>query len=505
LIPPTRVVDTRPSDPPEIVTTGFDGTTRAAIPPGPLQANTTHRFLINGKTFPQGTGTFTFPSDTYGVLANVTIVQPSASGGFVTVCPGDVTDANRPLASTVDPSAPVAFDSTVVAIAPSGSPPSVGTIAVYSTNTLDLVVDVYGYFTAPLPPTWSVAGNSGTTPGTAFLGTTDAQPLVVKTNNAEALRITISGTVGISTTTPQARLDVQGGDAIGVEGRSSTNYGVVGTGRSFPGVFGASNTNGVVGQSDGGAGVLGQSVGQTTGSYGVQGTSLVATGVYGSGITGVEGNSDSLTGAGVEGSGKHIGVYGSGNDIGVSGETNVGIGVKASSLSGVGLTVQSGSANLVEGYNDPAVRKFHIDNNGAFFAKSFTANSNDYAELLPGDADLEPGDVLLVGEDGRLVRSARPAQAAVVGVVSTEPGILGGLGEGGDPTGKVPLAIVGIVPTKVSAENGAIKPGDLLTTASTPAHAMKATLPAPQGTLLGKALEPLGEGTGVIRVLVSLR
>jgi len=34
---------------------------------------------------------------------------------------------------------------------------------------------------------------------------------------------------------------------------------------------------------------------------------------------------------------------------------------------------------------------------------------------------------------------------------------------------------------------------------------MKATLPAPQGTVLGKGLAWLAEGTGTIRVLVTLR
>ena len=66
--------------------------------------------------------------------------------------------------------------------------------------------------------------------------------------------------------------------------------------------------------------------------------------------------------------------------------------------------------------------------------------------------------------------------------------------------------------TKASAENGPIAPGDLLTTSATPAHAMKAS-PAvingveiyPTGAIVGKALEPLEEGRGVIQVLVTLR
>ncbi|MEI6022925.1 MAG: hypothetical protein WCQ32_03765, partial [bacterium] len=40
---------------------------------------------------------------------------------------------------------------------------------------------------------WSTVGNAGTTPGTNFIGTTDAQDLVLKTNNIERFRITKGG------------------------------------------------------------------------------------------------------------------------------------------------------------------------------------------------------------------------------------------------------------------------------------------------------------------------
>lgn len=40
---------------------------------------------------------------------------------------------------------------------------------------------------------WDLTGNAGTNPATNFLGTTDGQPLVIKTNQAEALRITPDG------------------------------------------------------------------------------------------------------------------------------------------------------------------------------------------------------------------------------------------------------------------------------------------------------------------------
>jgi hypothetical protein len=64
------------------------------------------------------------------------------------------------------------------------------------------------------------------------------------------------------------------------------------------------------------------------------------------------------------------------------------------------------------------------------------------------------------------------------------------------------LALAGIVAVKASAENGAIAPGDLLTSASIPGHAMRG---GPVNTVIGKALEPLETGTGVIKMLVVLQ
>lgn len=47
---------------------------------------------------------------------------------------------------------------------------------------------------------WSLAGNSGTTAGTNFLGTTDAVNLHFNTNNLERMRILSNGTIGINST-----------------------------------------------------------------------------------------------------------------------------------------------------------------------------------------------------------------------------------------------------------------------------------------------------------------
>ena len=47
---------------------------------------------------------------------------------------------------------------------------------------------------------WKLGGNSGTNPASNFIGTTDANDLVVRTNNAEAMRVNTSGNVRIATT-----------------------------------------------------------------------------------------------------------------------------------------------------------------------------------------------------------------------------------------------------------------------------------------------------------------
>ncbi len=51
---------------------------------------------------------------------------------------------------------------------------------------------------------WSITGNTGTIPGTNYLGTSDAKDLVAKTNNAERMRISSAGNMGIGTSTPNA-------------------------------------------------------------------------------------------------------------------------------------------------------------------------------------------------------------------------------------------------------------------------------------------------------------
>ncbi len=55
---------------------------------------------------------------------------------------------------------------------------------------------------------WSTRGNAGTNPSLNFLGTTDAQPLIISTNNAERARFSAAGFLGLGTTSPSYRLDI---------------------------------------------------------------------------------------------------------------------------------------------------------------------------------------------------------------------------------------------------------------------------------------------------------
>jgi len=163
---------------------------------------------------------------------------------------------------------------------------------------------------------------------------------------------------------------------------------------------------------------------------------------------------------------------------------------------------------------------------------SFTGGGADVADMLPvagEEAAYEPGDVLVVNEDGLLVRSDEAYQAAVVGVYSTQPAFVGNpqgtgrrVGADGEllpedaeegvhsseraaEDGLVPVALVGVVPVKVSGENGAIRPGDFLVSSSTAGHAMRGGVDAPRGTVIGKAMGSFDGDTGVIQMLVMLQ
>lgn len=139
-----------------------------------------------------------------------------------------------------------------------------------------------------------------------------------------------------------------------------------------------------------------------------------------------------------------------------------------------------------------------------------TLCGGDYAEAVSGEgerASYEPGDVLVLNDsDGAdVTRSTEPYSTAVAGIYSTRPGLIGRR-QATKSGREIPMAMVGIVPTKVSAENGPIRRGDLLVTSSMAGYAMKGTDRSKMlGAIVGKAMGDLESGTGVVEVLVSLQ
>ena len=170
------------------------------------------------------------------------------------------------------------------------------------------------------------------------------------------------------------------------------------------------------------------------------------------------------------------------------------------------------------GANDPATyRNFtlaRIDGTGkGFFDGGTQTGGADFAEsILPSGqkATYEPGDVLVIDTetDRQVTLSSTPYSTLVAGIYSTKPGVVATIHGSEDRSlqREIPMAIIGIVPCKVSAENGPISRGDLLVTSSTPGYAMRATDKFKlTGAIVGKALQPWQEGTGKIEVLITLK
>jgi len=171
---------------------------------------------------------------------------------------------------------------------------------------------------------------------------------------------------------------------------------------------------------------------------------------------------------------------------------------------------QNGSGHLIKGYSSGLV--FEVRNDGRVVAKVVEITGGaDLAESFDtGDEVCEPGTVVAIDAEnpGQLITSRQAYDRKVAGVVSGAGGVQPGLclGQDGVADGDTQVAMTGRVFVKCSAENGAIAPGDLLTTASLAGHAMKATdTERSFGAVIGKAMTSLDEGTGLVLVLVNLQ
>jgi hypothetical protein len=156
--------------------------------------------------------------------------------------------------------------------------------------------------------------------------------------------------------------------------------------------------------------------------------------------------------------------------------------------------------------NATGVETIRLDGGSGDIILSNADCAEDFDVASPDLA--RPGTVMVLADDGAVTPSREPYDRRVAGVVSgaggLRPGIVLGR-EAGAPT-RCPLALVGRVFCHADASDGPIGLGDLLTTSSTPGHAMKAADPTRAfGAVLGKALGQLPSGRGLIRVLVALQ
>ncbi len=207
-----------------------------------------------------------------------------------------------------------------------------------------------------------------------------------------------------------------------------------------------------------------------------------------------------------------IGVFG----VASAGEgPTVGVRARVRSPNGTAAVFDSfGGGDLIVGViSDAGVRTFRVDNAGNVYAAgSFFPGSNlaDVAERIDTTELLTPGDVVEIDPANSMHfrKSRQSFSTRVAGIVSTAPAITlaSKMDQGKSADTRPVLALVGRVPVSVTTEGGAIQVGDLLTTSSTPGVAMRCSdRSACVGAILGKALEPLGSGTGRIQVLVTLQ
>ncbi|MEJ5312551.1 MAG: hypothetical protein WHX52_22520 [Anaerolineae bacterium] len=435
-------------------------------------------------------GLFTIPDLDFGNNAftgdarwlQIAVRCPAGSGSYTTLSPRQALTA-APYALSLRPGAVVEGGAPGAGLRVSNTAPT-GAYGVWGESVSTYGFGVYGYASAASGYAHGVFGRSASTGGSGVYGTAPALGVF---GWAIATSGTTYGLYGVSDST----------DGRGVYGQASAASGTT------YGVYGSST-------STDGRGVYG-----TAPSFGVYGHASATSG----GATGVFGQSDSSSGWGVYGYAYHTGgghgVYAQSRGPAEGGAALYALNSHSGGIAMWGqnnstdstlVLVNQGSGDLIKAFISAGELRFRFQNDGWARADGgWTTPASDMAEMLPAVPGLEPGDVLIIGADGKLARSTQAYQPTVVGVYSTRPGFVGGQPVDGEAEGHIPLAVVGVVPVKASAENGPIQPGDLLVASATPGHAMRAGVNPPQGTVIGKALEGLEEGAGVIQMLVVLQ
>jgi hypothetical protein len=406
---------------------------------------------------------------------------------------------------------------------------------------------------------WLLLGNNGTDPSKNFLGTTDNQPLVVKTKGVEVMRVATTGNVGIGTDKPSARLHVTKSFRFG----GDDGYFLVGTDpkpgpyptpiKLKPGWTGITFFSpGFYFRYHGMREIMAVHAGNDTDSIEFNAT-LSVEGNVGIGKTNPKQKLDVNGWVKVGGEnhdwlmlttvqnvpvGQNRGCLhfdtdylsfwhdGPGDILTIRKEGYVSVGnttivsngivCSSSKYNAIGLNGDESSLNfahpddghytiMVDGRNNKlSVGSVLIDGN----AGDVILQNADCAEDFRVVEQVESGTVMTLNDAGQLEPGAKPYDKRVVGVVSGagefKPALI--LGRDVGSTDRVPIALMGRVYCKVDASYAPIEVGDLLTTSATLGHAMKASdSERAFGAVLGKALSPLLKGGGMIPILIALQ
>jgi hypothetical protein len=360
----------------------------------------------------------------------------------------------------------------------------------------------------------------------------------------ERMRINGAGDVGIGTSAPNVKLEVQGDvriddNTLYLRRNNDPNHGLgwFGSGKLFannnvdgPVLFGFSG--GVLGTTNGGQkvamswnkdGNVGIGISDPKAKLHVEATdkpTIMAQSSFGGLVSGSNG------GHGVFGTNIYMN---SNNQLKTAGTHNANYGYAGMHTTWGNIHFYAAGGNTTENGSISPVSRLFIRGSDGFVGIGVTSPKyqldvngtiNASADVVVGGGDcaeefdvvnaesIEPGTVMVIDNDGVLKASEKAYDKRVAGVISgggdLRPGIT--LDKQTNKSSRLPVALNGKVYCKVDADCSAVEVGDLLTTSPTYGHAMKVSDHVKSiGAIIGKALRPLESGCGLIPILVALQ
>ena len=314
--------------------------------------------VITALQYPVAAGLFTIDLNFPGAFAGQQLWIEVSVGGQILSPRQPVNTVPVAQFSLTGNIGPVGATGATGPTGPTGPTGATGTApaiqaATYNANGSLSITDSQSNVVTTPNGAWSATGNQASNPASNFIGTTDAQPLVIKTNGTaaskERARFLTTPQIVVNATTALSGdlLAVYGtgyaGATNSIGGQTDYPINAYSTG-AFSGVY-AENTGtgqGVLGQNTAtGVGVYGNN---SAGGIGVYGVSTSGVGVFGAGngalTYGVRGTNQNASGTGIFGLGNNIvggTVLGSGSGIAANGTQNGAYVLATNVATGVGL------------------------------------------------------------------------------------------------------------------------------------------------------------------------